>query len=171
MSTIESKVSWPRTQRSAPVRAWPGPLVPESSAPAIRPLRFPPTSGILPFLKSYSYFIITNLNGNSTNLVILSLNRMFLNENLLRWMIRMSGRRHTDSCLVASRWALHWGQYLGVSGKTLVTHAKKTNSNTIRSVGHYCVPCVSKQVHIFFSNEYHSSVHCLANQVLWTRTR
>ena len=61
----------------------------------------------------------TNLNGKSTSLVILSLNRMFLNENLLRWMIRISGSRHTDSCLVASRWALHSGQYLQVSGKTI----------------------------------------------------
>ena len=63
-----------------------------------------------------------HLIGKSTNLDILSLNRMFLKENLFRWMMRISGRRHTDSCLVACRWALHSGQYL---------HEKKENVDSV----------------------------------------
>lgn len=58
------------------------------------------------------FSLSTYLIGKSTSLVILSRHKMFLNENRFKWMIRTSGNLQTDSCLVASRWTLHFGQYL-----------------------------------------------------------
>ncbi|KAF3860005.1 hypothetical protein F7725_000260 [Dissostichus mawsoni] len=44
--------------------------------------------------------------------LILSLQMKLLKEKRLSWMIRMLGRRHSSSCLEASRCCWHFGQYL-----------------------------------------------------------
>ena len=54
----------------------------------------------------------TYLVGKSTSLSILSRHSRFRKEKRLSWMMRVGGRRQMDNCFVASRWALHEGQYL-----------------------------------------------------------
>lgn len=45
--------------------------------------------------------------------LILSLQIKLRKEKRLSWMMRTLGRRHSISCLEASRCCLHLGQYLG----------------------------------------------------------
>lgn len=52
------------------------------------------------------------LTGKSTMSLILSLQMKLLKEKRLSWMIKMLGRRHSSSCLEASRCCWHFGQYL-----------------------------------------------------------
>lgn len=52
------------------------------------------------------------LTGKSTMSLILSLQIKLLKENRLSWMIRTLGKRHSNSCLEASRCCWHFGQYL-----------------------------------------------------------
>ena len=50
---------------------------------------------------------LTCLVGKWTFLSILSLHKRLRKENRLSWIVKMSGRRHSDICLVASRCSLH----------------------------------------------------------------
>lgn len=99
--------------------------------------------------QSFLDYFFTNLKGNSTSLLILSLKRMFLNENLLRWIIRTSGRRHTESCLVASRCALQWGQYLQCISKQNKSKSVSWQSRLFGAYsahrGHKCIHCRTYQ--------------------------
>lgn len=52
------------------------------------------------------------LTGKSTMSLILSLQIKLLKENRLSWMMRTLGKRHSNSCLEASRCCWHFGQYL-----------------------------------------------------------
>lgn len=59
-----------------------------------------------------STFYCIYLTGKSTMSLILSLQMKLLNEKRLSWMIKTLGRRHSSSCLEASRCCWHFGQYL-----------------------------------------------------------
>ena len=59
-----------------------------------------------------NFIVCVYLTGKSTMSLILSLQMKLLKEKRLSWMIRTLGRRHSSSCLEASRCCWHFGQYL-----------------------------------------------------------
>lgn len=60
----------------------------------------------------FCFLLCIYLTGKSTMSLILSLQMKLLKEKRLSWMIKTLGRRHSSSCLEASRCCWHFGQYL-----------------------------------------------------------
>ena len=61
------------------------------------------------------------LTGKSTMSLILSLQMKLLKEKRFSWMIKTLGRRHSSSCLEASRCCWHFGQYLKKKKQATIT--------------------------------------------------